>query len=561
MRSLCFLFLALAGCQGIIELPANPRPMTPVEPVVPVDPVAKACEQRTLPTQPLRRLSAEQYQNTLAELFGPVGAPLLTGSLFPATVITRGFANDADANTVNTNQSNAIEDNAEKIAAAILAGPDPFLRALLPCTLGTPVTDAQIDGCVDAFITRFGAAAYRRPISAAEAQVARGLYDGLRASQGAVKSWASVVQFFVQSPGLLYRVERGAGASADSPLLHRLTNYEMASRLSYLFLNSAPDAPLLTAAAAGQLATRAEIAAQARRLMGSPRFLGVLAAFHRDWLHLYEAAAGKDAALFPAYTPAVVASLQREPEELLRYVLEQGDGSLAALLGSPSLPVNPTLASFYGLTPGSGSAWAPVAIPNRKGLLTRASVLAALARPNQTSPIHRGNFFRSSVLCEPELVLPANVDTSTPLKDASMALTARERLAPLTTRSDCAGCHRQINPIGLALENFDAAGQFRSTENGAVIDASGAVDLGAGLKTYLGPDQLVELLAGSPRVQGCYALHWFRAALGRLEVSEDKCSVATLKDLVVKSKGDLRELMVSLTLTDAFLYRRPVEQP
>jgi hypothetical protein len=555
--------LAVLGCQGSIELPANPRTPGKIDPtpVVPVDLVAKACEQRALPTQPLRRLSAQQYHHTLGELFGPALAPaLVTGSMFPATVITRGFTNDADANTVNTNQSNAIEDNAEKIAATILASPDSFLRALLPCTLGTPITDAQIDGCVDAFITRFGTAAYRRPITAAEAAIARGVYDAVRSSQSATSSWVSVVQFFVQSPALLYRVERGAGPSAASPQLIKLTDFEMASRLSYLFLNSAPDAALTAAATAGELSTPAEVTAQARRLMTSPRFLEVLAAFHRDWLHLYEAAAGKDTVLFPGYTPAVAASLQREPEELLRYVLEQGDGSLKTLLGSPSLPVNPTLAAFYGLTPGAGSAWTPMAIPNRKGLFTRASVMAALAKPNQTSPIHRGNFFRNSVLCEHELVLPANVDTSTPLKDASMALTARERLAPLTTRSDCAGCHRQINPIGLALENFDAAGQFRTTENGATIDASGSIDLGSGPKAYAGPDPLIDLLAASEKVQGCYSLHWFRAALGRFEVAEDKCSVATLEDLVLKSKGDLRELMVSLTVTDAFLFRRPVEQ-
>ena len=136
-----------------------------------------------------------------------------------------------------------------------------------------------------------------------------------------------------------------------------------------------------------------------------------------------------------------------------------------------------------------------------------------------------------------------------------MAATAKERLSPLSVRNDCAGCHRLINPPGLALENFNAAGEYRATENGATIDASGSFSLG----DYSGPAQFVELIAGSEQTQRCYARHWFRASLGRYEVKEDACSVATLEDLVVKSKGDLKELMVSLTQTDAFLYRRPVE--
>ncbi len=545
--------LVLLACQGRIESPSG-DPNNPPVVGVPVDPVADACKQRALPVQPLRRLSDQQYLNSLAELFGPTLAPgLVSGSVYPTTVIRRGFVNDAEANTVNTTQSNAIEDEGERIATAILAGPDPYLRALLPgCTLGATITDAQVDACVDGFITRFGTAAYRRPITASEAAIARTVYDAIRPTQGAVRAWASVVQFFVQSPGLLYRVERGAGPAAVAGHV-KLTDHEMASRLSYLFLNGAPDAELTAAANAGTLSTAAEVATQARRLMAGPKFLGVVSGFHRDWLHLYEAAA-KDPVLFPRYTAAVQASLAREPEELLRYVLEEGDGSLKQLLGSPSLPVDPTLATFYGLTPGTAPGWVPMEIPHRRGLLTRASVMAALAKPNETSPIHRGNFFRNSVLCERELVLPANVDTSTPLKDTSMAATARERLAPLSVNADCAGCHRMINPPGLALENFNAAGEYRATENAATIDASGTFSLG----TYDGPAQFIALIADSEQVQGCYALHWYRASLGRFEVKEDACSVATLKDLVVKSKGDLKELMVSLTQTDAFLYRREV---
>ena len=558
LRVVALAVLAL-GCSARIELPVANGPIDPFvnQNAPPDDPVALACQQRAVPVQPLRRLSRDQYLNTLTELFGPtLGAQLNAGSTFPATVITAGFANDAEANIVNTQQSNDIEDNAERLAGVILAAPDGYLRGLMPCTLPATITDASVDGCIDQFIATFGANAYRRPITAEETAIVRGLYDAVRSTQSATNAWASVVQFFVQSPALLYRVERGAAPSETHPDLLTLTDHEMATRLSYLFLDGMPDATLRAAAAAGELRTKEQVEAQARRLLQSPAFLTVLTAFHRDWLHLYEAAAGKDPNLFPFYTPAVQASLAREPEEILRYVLTSQNGSISALLGSDTLPADPVLGGYYGFPGGAG--WRPITTPNRRGLLTRASVMGALAKPTQTSPIHRGNFFRTSVLCEPTLNLPPNVDTTSPLAAAAGSATARERLAPLVQRADCSACHAKINPIGLSLENFDAAGQWRETENGAAIDASGSVDFGRGAESYAGPAELIGKLAASDKVLDCYSTQWFRAGLGRFEAAEDQCSVVTLKDLVKKSGGDLRELLVSLTQTDAFLYRRPV---
>jgi hypothetical protein len=219
--------------------------------------------------------------------------------------------------------------------------------------------------------------------------------------------------------------------------------------------------------------------------------------------------------------------------------------------------VNAPLAAHYGVAaPGAtDTTWVPVTVPNRRGLLTQASFMAALAHPNRTSPIHRGAFFRQSVLCEVLPALPANVDTATPLEATASQPTARDRLAPLLTRGDCAVCHVNINPTGLALENYDAVGAWREQENGAVIDASGSLDLGRGPQAFAGPGELVDLVAGSDQARDCYALQWFRAALGRLEMPEDECSLRYLQDQLAKSGGDLRALLLALVETDAFLYR------
>jgi hypothetical protein len=523
--------------------------------------VQAACAQRTVGAQPLRRISDEQYGNVIVDLFGAtLAAPLLKGSLFPPTVIKAGFATDADANVVNTDQSNAIEDNAEQMAAVILAGPDPYLRALLPCTLPATIADANVDACADAFIAKFGRQAYRRALTANETAFARRVYDLIRPTQGAKNAFAGVVQYFVQSPGLLYRVERGAGAAPGLAGLVKLSSDEMATRLSFLFLGGPPDAPLLAAAAAGGLQTAADVATQAQRLVEDGRFVGVMGAFHRDWLHVFELTQMvKDTTVFPDFTPDLEANLLLENTELGRAVLANPAASIRDLLVADDVAVDAPLASFYGApVPMSvaPTAWMTEAVPHRSGLLTSGAVMAALSKVNRSNPIHRGAFVRTGVLCDPLPALPANVDTSGPLMDTASLPTARQRLAPLTMRGDCMGCHLQINPVGLAFENYDGIGKWRDQENGTTIDTSGSLDLGDGPFNFAGPADLLAKLAVSDKVRDCYSLQWLRAALGRLEAPEDECSVATLKRLVVTSNGDLRQLLVGLTQTDAFLYRR-----
>ena len=521
-----------------------------------------ACAQRVLPAQPLRRLSSQQYANTLRELLGvELAAPLLAGSRFPVTSIEAGFVNDAEANTINTDESNAIEDEAERIARLVLADGERYARALLPCDLATGVSDGAVDACIDRFIAEFGRRAYRRPLTGGETAIVRGLYDGLRAEQAALPAWSALVQFFVQSPALLYRVERGAGSTAGGLL--RLGDHEMAARLSYFFLDSMPDAELFAAADAGELQTPAQVAEQARRLMASDAFAQVLDGFHRDWLRLHELErASKDAAAFPGYSAEVQRSLLQEIPQRLRHVLAEGDGNIASLLGDERSPVNSVLAEFYGVdAPGAGpDRWVVVDLPQRRGLLTLASLMATLAEPDRTNPIHRGAFFQREVLCNQLPAFPANLDTATPLLDTSMLPTARERLAPLLQNGTCMGCHAQFNPTGLAFENYDAVGRWRTRENGAAIDASGALALDGEQRAFAGPLELAEQLARSTQVRDCYALQWYRAALGRREFEQDACSLALARQAVADGGGDLRELLVAITQTDGFMYRQPIAE-
>jgi hypothetical protein len=201
----------------------------------------------------------------------------------------------------------------------------------------------------------------------------------------------------------------------------------------------------------------------------------------------------------------------------------------------------------------------PPASQGRSGILTQAGFLAVQAHPDQTSPVLRGKFVRSKLLCQPPPPPPPDVNITPP--DINAGGTARERFsAHLTAGSSCNGCHAMMDPIGLAFENFDALGQYRTTDAGETIDASGMIlaandaSLAGG---FNGVRELATKLAASDQVRDCVATQWFRFAGGRSEGDADACSLGTLQEAFAASGGDLTELVVATTQTDAFWYRAP----
>ena len=544
--------LALVGCDGVIADPGNIKgsERTPVGP----DGRTPAGLCATVGQPGLLRLSEHQYRNTLRDLLGPTLGPEIAGmAIYPETAIESGFSSDAEANTVNTAESNAIEDNAELLANHLLSRAGEALPQLVPC-VPSSFADADIDRCIDELITDFGLRAHRRPLTVEERAIARDLYDGIRAEQSAPEAWSAVMQLFLQSPALLYRTERGEGPVEGAPELLRLTDYEIASRLSYLFLDSMPDAQLFEAAAAGELETPEQVEAQARRLLDDPRAFETLARFHREWLRLYHLDdAMKDPEMFPEFDAATRAAMARESDAFLRWVLEEGGGDYHTLMTTPALPVAPELAAIYGTEAGTP------AVPNRAGLLTTAAFAATHARANGTHPIERGAFFRREILCSPIPAFPGGIDTAGPLESSAHLPTARERLAPLLERPDCSGCHTLFNPIGLAFESYDAIGRWRDTENGAPIDTSGEIAIGDAQGAFDTPSELIDIVARSEQGQGCYATQALRFALGRRESGADTCSLEALKRRFIESGGDIRELMIAITQTESFLYRPATE--
>jgi hypothetical protein len=546
------LLIAVAGCNGLITDPGvGPGPGGPGPGPGPNGLCAEIGDQ------PLLRISSVQWENTVRDIFpGGLGDALVEMNTFPETVIDSGFTNDALANTVNTAESNGIEDNAELISEFLLADAATYLPQTMSC-VDAGYSDPDIDACVDTFIEELGLRVNRRPITEGERTVTRALYDEIRTLQGAEEAWSVVVQLYLQSPALLYRTERGSGYVDGTPDLSILSHYEMASRLSYFFTNSMPDDELFAAAAAEQLGSRAEIEMQARRLLDDPRSMEAVTTFHIEWLKTYELAElDKDTDVYPMWNGTIQTALVEETERIVTHVLDTGDGSYVSLLVSGSYPVAADLGGLYGVSGADGGVQD---LADRHGLLTSASFAATHAREASTNPIERGAFFRREIMCASLPPFPGDIDTATPLEGSADADTARQRLAPLLSRPDCAACHAGFNPIGLALEQYDAIGAYRTTENGAMIDPSGDIAVNDVIGTFAGPGELMDIVANAASVRDCYATHWFRFAHGRREAPEDACTLAGLHTQFADFDGDIRELMIAITQTEAFLFRPTVE--
>jgi hypothetical protein len=545
----CSLSIAASGCEGQAtvtgefgETGGSPAPSTPGSNNV-------SAVEGTIPPQPLRRISSRQYHNVIGDLFpASIAAELQDRSTFPATRIETGFANAASANVVNRGESNAIEDNAETLANYLLDNADTTVPAIVDC-VDSGYTDEALDACMPEFIRDFGALAYRRPLTGSEEMILQHVYDTVRATQSASAAWASVMQVFLQAPALLYRTELSSTATDPDAELTPLSDWEMASRLSFLFLNSMPDAELRAAAEAGELHSPEQIEAHARRLANSPEVLDSLTAFHRDWAKLFQL----DEALRAdeAFTEDVRAAMQQETRQLLRHVYVDGDARLSTLLTTPSFPVAAELGPLYGIDDADGSVRT---VPNRAGLLTQVSFNTAHAKERATDPVHRGYFTLKSLLCDKVGEIPEGLDLNGPLAETATAPTARQRLAPQMERNDCKGCHLQFNPMGYALENYDELGRWRVQENDVTIDASGEL-LSLQGATFDDAIGMVELLGNSQKVRECYVDNWYEYAMGRSIVTEERATLAPIKQRFEATDGDIRELLVAIATSRAFTHR------
>jgi hypothetical protein len=525
------------------------RPGGVTDPVV--DP---ACATTITPgPSPIRRLTRFEYDNTVRDLLGDDTRPATTA--FPPEELGNGFGNDANLLSVSRLLAEQYVTVSRGIADRLLAD-GPRYAATLGCTPDA----AGEDACARDFIERFGALAWRRPLADDERDRLVALFGRLRAVPLTFdQAVGGVIQTMLQAPQFLYRVEFGSPVPGNAGVM-KVDPFEMASRLSYFFWGSMPDADLFAAAAAGSLGTPAEVRAQAERMLADPRARQVVRYFNDMLFGLAGILSiSKSTEQFPAFTSDIPPLLQEESERFLDDVIWDGPGDLKTLLTAPYSFMNAALARYYGVDglPGApqGTDFERVMLdPTRAaGLLTQAGLLASLTPGTQTNPVLRGLFVRRNLFCKAPPPPPPSIMVTEPAPDPT--LTTRERFAAHSEDPQCHLCHQSLDPIGFTFEHYDPIGRWRDTDNDKPVDASGEIvgtDVAGPVTDAVA---LAAKLAASHDVASCMVGHWLTYSYGRAETSDDACTRAELERDFAASGGRIRDLMVAVTQTDAFLYR------
>jgi hypothetical protein len=308
----------------------------------------------------------------------------------------------------------------------------------------------------------------------------------------------------------------------------------------------------------GRLHEPKDVEAEARKMLQDPRALNVLGPFLEDWLELYRLdSQTKDPTRFPEWSDALAAAMRSEVSQTATELAFRGEGSLGSLLAGNRTMANAALAQIYGSDTSMGETFAKVSLneSQRAGLLTSAAFLASHAGSQESFPVARGAFVRRHMLCQ-DIVIPANIVIEPPAVDPNVR--GRERFNQHRDDPTCAGCHAMMDPIGFGMEGYDALGRFRTTEgNNLIVDTSGElVNAGDISGAFNGGPELAKRLASSGAVQGCFARQFFSYAIARTYGDEDACAIAFIENKFLEAKGDLKELLVALSLSDNFLYRR-----
>ncbi len=540
MRYPLLTALCIALAAGACTTP-EPEPRIDLE-AVPLDPAPAT----------LHRLSQQQYRNSIRDLFG---ADIVIPSALEPDVSVDGLIALGGANaTISPLGVERYESAALKVASQAVATP-ARRAALIPCK---PKETADA-ACFEQVITTLGRRVWRRPLATEEIDSLVGVAT---AAAQQFSSFMRGVEFAVaallQSPNFLFRVELGE-PDPEHPGALRYTGYEMASRLAFFLTNTTPDDELLAAAESGALGGDAGVREQARRLLETPGAREAVRNFFTELYELYELDhLMKDTMVHTFMDKELGPAAREETLRLIEDIVFEQDADFRTFFTSQRTFVDRRLAALYGIPAPVTDGFGAVTLPRtlgRRGFLGHASFLANQSHPVDSSAVLRGKFVRVVLLCGEIPPPPSELNTGIP-EPSDDAPTLRERSTIHQQDPNCAACHRNMDPIGLGLENFDALGKWRTHDNGALIDASGDLD-GARFGSAW---DLGGAIASHPQVGYCLARNLLRYATGHVEEYGQFEFLIALGKAFEQSGFRIRNLLVDVAASRAFRHAGMVSE-
>jgi hypothetical protein len=390
-------------------------------------------------------------------------------------------------------------------------GNSPSRRTIL---VAEPKSVSDEEPCAEKIVSRLARRAYRRAITAEDLERPLEIYRETREAEGFETGIEAAISSILINPEFLFRVETDpTGLSPNTA--YPVPDIQLASRLSFFLWSSIPDEELLDLAIRGELSKGEVLIQQTRRMLKDARARSLATNFADQWLYLRNLdSLTPDARLFPDFDDNLRQALRRETVLFFQDILEN-DRSTLDLLKADYTYLNERLAKHYGIRGVYGSHFRKVAVTpemRRGGLLRHGSVLSVTSYATRTSPVIRGHWILGNLLGTPPPPPPPNVPALDD-KRISSSLSVRERLAEHRANPACASCHDVMDPVGFALENFDAVGRWREFENGYPVDASGGLPDGS---KFEGIDALEEGLLQRPELfVGTFAEKLLTFSLGR----------------------------------------------
>ncbi len=446
----------------------------------------------------------------------------------------------------------------------VIAGPSevtgisetPSRRRIFTCR---PRSDADAPACARAILTRLANVAYRRPVTDADVAPLMRFYEEGRASGGFEVGIRTGLQAILASPDFVFRYELppepGAVRPGDS---YRISDIALASRLSFFLWGAPPDAALLAAAERGALSDEAELERQVRRMLADARADAIGPRFAGQWLRLQDLDKVRpDAFWFPDYDQQLADAMRRETE-LFFVDLVRRDQSVLRLFDADWTFVNERLARHYAFPGIVGTQFRRVQIPdpNRRGLFGHGSILVLTSHANRTSPVLRGKWVMEVLLGTPPPPPPPGVPDleETEGTQDGRFLTTRERMEMHRKDPVCRSCHQFMDPIGLALDNFDVTGKWRIRENGMPLDTRGELYDGTPVQN---PRDLRTALLDRPiPLIRTFTANLMAYALGRRMEYTDGPAIRAVAARAGRDGYRMSAFILGVVMSDAFRMKR-----
>jgi len=433
----------------------------------------------------------------------------------------------------------------------------PSRRRLFVCRPAKSSNPSEEDRCAATIVSTLARRAYRRPVTGEDLRAPLKFYKDARSGGDFEAGIEMAVRAILTSGEFLFRIEKDPANVAPNRS-YRVSDIELASRLSFFLWSSIPDDELLDLAIAGKLHDSKVLEGQVRRMMADSRSSSLVNSFAEQWLYLRNLdAAVPDPRLFANFDDNLRAAFRRETELFFESIVKE-DRNVTDLLGANYTFLNERLAKHYGIPNVYGSNFRRVTLDDasiRGGLLGQGSILTVTSYGNRTSPVLRGKWVLENIMGVAPPPPPPNVP---PLQDnnpVGQILTMRERMAQHRTNPACSSCHQLMDPIGLSMDNFDAVGRWRNRNEGdAPIDASGALPGGAGFEGVAGLKQA--LLSRPELLTSTVTEKLMTYALGRGIGPDDAPAVRTITRDARNNNYRFSSLILGVVKSTPFQMRR-----